>query len=155
MNKNTCPVCNGPISPTDAVCPTCGFKLMGTTQEFNPVNMGSDSFGRENEIEPVIEHPVEPQSTHLTVVRGPQTGVAFELGSEPITIGRSPKCDIFLNDMTVSREHARIQPTEHGFKIIDNNSFNGIWINNENVSEALLKDDDIIQIGAFCLAVSC
>jgi pSer/pThr/pTyr-binding forkhead associated (FHA) protein len=66
-------------------------------------------------------------------------------------VGRSPQCDIFLNDMTVSREHATIRPEAGEFVIKDSNSFNGIWINNQNVEEAVLEEGDIVQIGAFCL----
>ena len=69
-------------------------------------------------------------------------------------MGRDPKCDVFLNDMTVSRDHARIEPEGNAFKIIDDDSYNGVWINNENVNSALLHDGDFIQIGAFGLLVS-
>lgn len=155
MTDKKCPVCNADISTLDAVCPSCGFKLLGTTQEFNPVSMegmAAPEAANENAAEqPQKECP----DTRLTVVRGPQTGVSFQLSCMPLSVGRNPKCDIFLNDMTVSREHARIEPDGDGFKILDNNSYNGIWINNESVEEAHLHDGDIIQIGAFCLAVSC
>ena len=44
----------------------------------------------------------------LSIVKGPQTGAAFELEDDVTTIGRDPANGIFLNDMTVSRSHARI-----------------------------------------------
>ena len=50
----------------------------------------------------------------LRVVRGPQTGVSIQLGDAPQTIGRSPQRDVFLNDMTVSREHASVEPADGG-----------------------------------------
>lgn len=153
MNENRCPVCNGAIVPTDTVCPSCGFKLAGTTQAFMPLESDDGAANAQQSID--AEQAPAAEETHLTVLRGPQVGVAFKLGSEPLIIGRSPNCGIFLNDMTVSREHAKIEPVPGGYKIVDNNSFNGVWINNENVSEAVLKNDDIIQIGAFCLGVSC
>ena len=84
-------------------------------------------------------------------MRGPQVGTVLELGSSDLSVGRSPECDIFLNDMTVSREHARILSTPEGYRIQDDNSFNGVWVNNENVAEASLHPGDIVQIGAFCL----
>ena len=89
----------------------------------------------------------------LRVVRGPQTGVSYRLGDDAIqTIGRSPQCDVFLNDMTVSREHAVIEPLDGTFSIRDTNSFNGVWVNNANVEDKyILTHGDIIQIGAFCL----
>lgn len=102
------------------------------------------------------QHAAQPvaRKTVLTVVRGPQTGVAFVLEPRVLVVGRDPQCDIFLNDMTVSRDHARIEPVGTAFQIIDDDSFNGVWINNENVHTALLHDGDFIQIGAFALQVS-
>ena len=66
-------------------------------------------------------------------------------------LGRDPKCDIFLNDMTVSREHAELEISERGCVIRDLDSFNGVWVNDRMVDACLLKSGDIIQLGAFCL----
>ena len=94
----------------------------------------------------------------LNVVRGPQVGITFELGSEPLSVGRSPQCSIFLNDMTVSRMHATIEPEAGCYVIRDANSFNGVWVNNENVEARTLRPEakalrpgDMIQIGTFCM----
>ena len=69
----------------------------------------------------------------------------------PPSTGRSPQCDLFLNDMTVSREHASVEPADGGYVIRDANSFNGVWVNNESVETRRLVSGDVIQIGAFCL----
>lgn len=175
----TCPVCNGQVSESDTVCPACGFKLKGTTQAFQFVSqtgnigcpvpvedLGAVSAHRakaaiadadvtdESIDEPSAPEPPAKRETVLTVIRGPQTGVAFVLEPHTLVVGRDPKCDVFLNDMTVSRDHARIEPEGNAFKIIDDDSYNGVWINNENVNSALLHDGDFIQIGAFGLLVS-
>ena len=68
-----------------------------------------------------------------------------------MSVGRDPQCDIFLNDMTVSREHAEIEVTGEGCVIRDKNSFNGVWVNDRAVEACALKPGDVIQIGAFCL----
>lgn len=139
---DACPVCNNPVSPTDATCPSCGFKLLGSTQKFTPVDISVDDEGGA---------PVPGAHGTLRIVRGPQVGVVIELGEKDLTVGRNPECDIFLNDMTVSREHAVISRTPQGYRISDNNSFNGVWLNNNNVADAALQPGDVIQIGAFCL----
>ena len=137
-----CPVCSHEIEPGAEVCPTCGFRLLGATQAFKPL---------------VIDEEAPAQSERgvaratLNVVRGPQVGVTFTLGSEPITIGRSPQCTIFLNDMTVSRMHATIEPEAGCYVIRDAHSFNGLWVNNESVEARTLRPGDFIQIGTFCL----
>ncbi len=55
----------------------------------------------------------------LSIVKGPQTGAAFELEDDVTTIGRDPANGIFLNDMTVSRSHARIIREGLGARIED------------------------------------
>lgn len=137
-----CPVCSHEVDPRDPVCPTCGFKLLGATQAFKPLAM-------EAEMAPAGE--AAPAHASLAVVRGPKVGMAYALGSEPVTIGRSPQCTIFLNDMTVSRMHATIEPEDGCYVIRDANSFNGVWVNNENVEARTLRPGDFIQIGTFCL----
>ena len=137
-----CPVCSHEIEPGAEVCPTCGFRLLGATQAFKPLVIEEDgSVAGERG----LAHAT------LNVVRGPQVGVSFTLGSEPITIGRSPQCTIFLNDMTVSRMHATIEPETGCYVIRDANSFNGLWVNNESVEARTLRPGDFIQIGTFCL----
>ncbi|WP_273089030.1 FHA domain-containing protein [Cryptobacterium curtum] len=141
----TCPVCNSPLEPGAAACPSCGFKLSGATQRFKPIALNE-----------TISTPLSPaRPSTLTVLRGPQNqGTAYQLGTDKMNVGRSPQCDIFLNDMTVSRAHALIEATPDGYRITDDGSFNGVWINNESISEAILHDGDVVQIGAFCLRFS-
>ncbi len=140
--STVCPVCSNPIDPDVSACPHCGFKLLGSTQQFKPVLLGD---------EPIAEEAKLVQEATLRVVRGPQTGVAFQLGDKKLVVGRSPQCDIFLNDMTVSREHATIKPADGGYVIRDENSFNGVWVSNDSIDEHRLASGDIIQIGAFLL----
>ena len=139
-----CPVCNGELEPQAPACTHCGFKLLGSTQRFEPLPLEGDSFV--TQVKPAAE-------AVLRVVRGPQTGVSYRLSDNAVqTIGRSPQCDVFLNDMTVSREHAAIEPVDGSFTIRDMNSFNGVWVNNDNVEATrTLVQGDVIQVGAFCL----
>lgn len=137
-----CPVCSHEIQPGDAVCPTCGFRLLGATQAFKPLVIDAEGGA---------PAPGPKVTATLNVVRGPQVGITFTLPEEAITIGRSPQCDIFLNDMTVSRMHATIEPEAGCFIIRDANSFNGVWVNNESVEARTLRTGDFIQIGTFCL----
>lgn len=93
-----------------------------------------------------LKHPT------LTIIKGPQTGAVFQLSSQVITLGRDPNNAVFLNDMTVSREHARIDlaPQETGHcRIEDLGSLNGTWVNGTIVTEGQLEDGSIIQIGTF------
>ena len=136
-----CPVCNSPADDSAASCPSCGFKFLGATQQFKPISLD----------EPLPTMSTPHASATLQVVRGPQTGITIPLTQETITIGRSPQCSLFLNDMTVSRDQASVSPGHGGYIITDQNSFNGVWVNNKNVVSHLLEPGDVIQIGSFCL----
>ena len=141
----TCPICQSPVGATDAQCGVCGFKLVGTTRGFVPVMPAEDE----------IPTGEKPTSAVLRTIRGPQIGADHELGHDTLTIGRNPSCNIFLNDMTVSREHATIS-YEGGCHVIrDNRSFNGVWVNNKSINAKALSDGDIVQIGAFAFVYEC
>lgn len=140
MNE-TCPVCGTKRAQNAVSCTSCGYRYLEATQKFTPVAV--------EDIRPSTSASTKKAS--LRVVRGPQSGCAFELTRTVSSIGRSPQCDIFLNDMTVSREHALIALTEKGYVITDRNSYNGLWVNNEAVETKVLQCGDTIQIGTFCL----
>lgn len=136
-----CPICNGELAEAAAVCNRCGYRMLGSTQSFTPVKMSG--------AEEVGDSPVAHRYD-LRMMRGPQTGVDIELQEGTLTVGRDPQCDLFLNDMTVSRSHAEIEVTPTGCVIRDLNSFNGVWVNDRMVEACSLKPNDVIQIGAFC-----
>ena len=87
----------------------------------------------------------------LSIVKGPQTGAAFELEDTETTIGRDPANGIFLNDMTVSRSHAKIIRDAMGARIEDLGSLNGTWVDGAIVNDAPLHDGSSVQIGTFTL----
>ncbi|MDR7098079.1 pSer/pThr/pTyr-binding forkhead associated (FHA) protein [Lysobacter niabensis] len=71
----------------------------------------------------------------MYVLRG-VTGGAFGRSyplQGPVTIGRSPECDIHINDLGLSRVHARLIPGEDGVTIEDLNSTNGTSLNDRRV----------------------
>lgn len=88
----------------------------------------------------------------ITIVKGPMAGETFELDDNDITLGRDPKNSVFLNDMTVSRHHARIDLSTlpSGYAVVEDlRSLNGTWVDGAIVNKAVLKDGSTIQIGTF------
>ena len=139
----TCPVCGSAISPDDQACPQCNFKLAGATQVFSGLT-GDITMPQSNSKANV---PV------LRVCKGSYAGQVFRLTKDLITIGRDPDCDVFLNDMTVSREHCKLEKRKQSVYLTDMNSLNGTWVDGAVVSEAELFDGSSIQIGTFVMVL--
>ncbi len=74
------------------------------------------------------------------------------LSGEAVTIGRSPECDLFLDDVTVSRRHARIIIDSEAYTIEDEGSLNGTYVNRRRIERHQLFDGDELQIGKFKMA---
>ena len=71
----------------------------------------------------------------------------FDLLPE-MTIGRSRDCDIFLEDLAVSRLHATIRQLPEGtYELEDKHSAAGTLVNGRPVTRCILKEGDIVQIG--------
>lgn len=90
-----------------------------------------------------------PAHPTLTILKGPQTGQTFELTTPEVSIGRDPNSTVFLNDMTVSRHHAKIVTTASGATVEDLGSLNGTWVDGAIVNSAVLVDGSTIQVGTF------
>jgi len=89
----------------------------------------------------------------VLVVRsgGGRSGETFPLSESPTVIGRSPECGIFLDDVTVSRKHAVFTKDGDRWRLDDQGSLNGTFVNRERVDAAALSDGDEIQIGKYRL----
>jgi pSer/pThr/pTyr-binding forkhead associated (FHA) protein len=82
---------------------------------------------------------------------GGRAGEHFVLDSQRTTIGRSPDCDVFLDDVTVSRRHAVCVRDGDRVTIEDQGSLNGTFLNRRRIETAELSDDDELQIGKYRL----
>jgi hypothetical protein len=82
---------------------------------------------------------------------GGRAGETFHPDAGETTIGRSPDCGIFLDDVTVSRKHAVLRTTNGVFTIEDQGSLNGTFVNRKRVESSELGDGDELQIGKYRL----
>jgi pSer/pThr/pTyr-binding forkhead associated (FHA) protein len=82
---------------------------------------------------------------------GGRAGEHFLLEQEATTVGRSPDCDVFLDDVTVSRRHAQVLRRDRQFFIEDKGSLNGTFLNRRRIESAQLEDGDELQIGKYKL----
>ncbi len=83
----------------------------------------------------------------MFVLRG-VTGGAFGRSyalAHPLTVGRSPECDIYVNASGLSRLHARLVPAEDGVLVEDLNSSNGTFVNDCRIHRHKLRIGDEIS----------
>jgi len=129
-------------------CAKCG-SLLGhdevgdeTTLSYTPDQLAEEG-----------EHGLEELEGPAFVVRtgGGRAGEYFVPGDERTTIGRSPDCDIFLDDVTVSRRHAVVIRSGDRFVIEDQGSLNGTFLNRRRIESGELEDGDELQIGKYRL----
>ena len=90
----------------------------------------------------------------LVVERGPRAGLTYVLGDGETIAGRSDDVQIFLGDVTVSRQHARFLVDDDGLTVEDLRSTNGTYVNAERHDRAQLRPGDEVIIGKFHLVVA-
>jgi pSer/pThr/pTyr-binding forkhead associated (FHA) protein len=82
---------------------------------------------------------------------GGRVGESFALDGERMSIGRRPDCEVFLDDITVSRDHALlIRRGEHWY-LDDCGSLNGTYVNRSRIDSHRLEEGDEVQVGKFKL----
>lgn len=89
---------------------------------------------------------IEVAQCQLHTRRGPETTWTFI--KESISLGNDPNGDVvLLDDDTVSRLHCRIFQTSGGYRIVDNDSTNGTWVDGTRIKEAFLRDGANVGVG--------
>ena len=148
MSHIYCPECGFQNPEAANYCSKCGALLVRqesgeTTQTFSPEE-------RDELLETLGDIGVKGPAL---VVRsgGGRAGETFEPQGDRTTIGRSPDCGVFLDDVTVSRKHAELRERDGRWLIEDGGSLNGTFVNRKRVESAELEDGDEIQIGKYRL----
>lgn len=75
----------------------------------------------------------------------------YELDKSSLSIGRKEDNDIFIDHMSVSGHHARIDKNADSFTVTDLKSTNGTFVNGKRIAEAILRPNDWITIGKHIL----
>jgi two-component system, cell cycle response regulator len=100
----------------------------------------------------VVKPKGEPGEACLVLVYppGPDMGKKFPLARNEVVLGRGSDCDIQVDRDSVSRRHARIFriPADPTWMIEDLGSTNGSYVNDNQVQRSVLKDNDLVKIGA-------
>lgn len=147
-----CPECGFHQSEAHNYCERCGALLHVegapvTGETTGPFAIG-DGEGDTGALAGAVEGPA-------LAVRsgGGLSGEIFRLTGERVTVGRDSGSDIFLDDVTVSRNHAILTVTPDGVTLQDLGSLNGTYVNRRRIDASEdLSDGDELQIGKFRLA---
>jgi diguanylate cyclase (GGDEF)-like protein len=83
----------------------------------------------------------------LVVIYGEDLGRRVPLGTEPTVLGRSSKCDVQIDQESVSRNHCRVSFNGKTYSMRDLGSTNGTYVNDELIDEINLRDGDQIKVG--------
>jgi pSer/pThr/pTyr-binding forkhead associated (FHA) protein len=145
-----CPECGFQNPEAANYCSKCGALLIHdetgahTTMSFTPEEVTEDDSLSLADLR--IEGPA-------LVVRsgGGRSGETFALEQDRTSLGRAPECEVFLDDVTVSRRHAVVTRADDGFSLHDEGSLNGTYVNRRRVESAKLEDGDEVQIGKYKL----
>ncbi len=143
-------------------CPECGFQNLESANYCSRCGALLVTGDLDNPTETISLDELEEEGAELEelgvegpalVVRsgGGRAGEQFPLERTQTTIGRTPDCDIFLDDVTVSRRHAIVARGAGGFTIEDLGSLNGTFLNRHRIEKADLENGDELQIGKYRL----
>lgn len=87
--------------------------------------------------------PIAKSEWSLTALGGELKGKSFPIHGI-VTLGRSNKCDVNINDEYMSRRHAELSIKAGVLRIVDLDSSNGTYVNGQKVAEKALKPGDRI-----------
>ncbi len=133
---NYCQKCGAPLALEPGGEPTTATYTVGETGDFIAIDIAE-----------VAAHAA------ALVIRsgGGRAGESFEVTGERMTIGRRPDSAIFLDDITVSRDHALLVHRGSDWYLDDCGSLNGTYVNRERIESLRLSDGDELQVGKYKL----
>jgi pSer/pThr/pTyr-binding forkhead associated (FHA) protein len=147
-----CPECGFTNAEAANYCQRCGAYLATSESQAGP-STASYRVGETGEIEAIDLQAVAGRGATLVIrAGGGRAGETFPLEGERLSVGRRPDSDIFLDDVTVSRDHAIIVTRGSDHYLDDCGSLNGTYVNRRRIDSHRLADGDELQIGKYKLA---
>ncbi|MFO1518542.1 MAG: FHA domain-containing protein [bacterium] len=104
-------------------------------------------------IKKVLKALNKDSAPSLEVLNGVAEGkkILFTDDLQEIDIGRDPQCVLPIDEAVISRRHAKLTRKWGGVVLVDLNSRNGCYVNNEKVQERQLRDGDKLMLGTIKL----
>ena len=132
-------------------CQRCGALLDRAENAGEPVT----ATYRNDETGDLVPVELDEVTAHgpAFVIRagGGRVGESFAVDRERTTIGRRPDSEVFLDDVTVSRDHALLIRRGDAWYLDDCGSLNGTYVNRSRIDSHRLDEGDEVQIGKYKL----
>ena len=146
-----CPECGFANAEGANYCQKCGA-FLGDQAEGGGDTTEVYQVDETGELRPVDLDTVTHEGATLVIRSGGgRAGEAFKVAGERMTIGRSPDAEVFLDDVTVSRNHALLVQRRDGLYIDDLGSLNGTYVNRRRIESHRLQNGDELQVGKYKL----
>ncbi|PZS12723.1 MAG: hypothetical protein DLM64_04465 [Solirubrobacterales bacterium] len=147
-----CPDCGFANGEGANYCQRCGAFL--AVPDASPgATTATYKVGETGELEELtLEEAVARGAALVIRAGGGRAGESFPLEQDRLTVGRRPDSDIFLDDVTVSRDHAILVRRGDAYHLDDCGSLNGTYVNRKRIESHRLADGDELQIGKYKLA---
>jgi hypothetical protein len=147
-----CPECGFVNADGANYCQRCGAYI-GTPEQQSPgESTATYRVGETGELIPIdLDEAAEHGPVLVIRTGGGRVGESFPLNGDRMTIGRRPDSDIFLDDVTVSRDHALLVRRGGDLYLDDLGSLNGSYVNRRRIESHRLEDGDELQIGKYKL----
>jgi hypothetical protein len=150
-----CPECGYANADGAHYCQRCGAYMADTPEE-PPKSESTATFKvtETGDFDALDFEVPEPGRGAMLVIRagGGRAGESFSLDRPRLTVGRRPDSDVFLDDVTVSRDHAVVVKRGGDYYLDDCGSLNGTYVNRRRIESQQLSDGDEVQVGKYKLA---
>jgi pSer/pThr/pTyr-binding forkhead associated (FHA) protein len=132
-------------------CQRCGALLERHESAGEPVT-ATYRIDETGELVPVELEDVTAHGPALVIrAGGGRVGESFPVNGERMSIGRRPDSEVFLDDITVSRDHALLIRRGDYWFLDDMGSLNGTYVNRARIDSHRLQEGDEVQIGKYKL----
>ena len=148
-----CPECGFVNADGANYCQKCGSFIGALEEKGGDSTTATYRIDEDGELVPVDVEQVVAHEGAALVIRagGGRVGESFALDGDRMTIGRRPDSDVFLDDVTVSRDHALLVKRSGDYYLDDLGSLNGTYVNRNRIESHRLEDGDELQVGKFKL----
>lgn len=146
-----------PIEPSELVDPESTGSHLDAPEGFYQATAMLDKGELLGELADLAEVPdtraavetdqAAPRGLRLIIVAGPDIGTEWAFKQPEVVMGRDEECEIMMNDIAVSRRHARIALEGSHFVLTDLSSGNGTFLNGVRIEKEALASGDEIVIG--------